>query len=188
MSDLDEKKRLIKLEIEDLFQQVNEMDVIIRNYLADRKNNVYPEHKRLIDKIRNYDIRYLTDPALEGLLDNLQWKLYYHEKSWNQWWEDADSGMQNERRCERHYCAPSHEGLNKKKKYSIDTLWDMQKNKLREHGIEGDLESKEQFKKRIHYNYTKLKKHVKDQQRVVMVFDKKRKQCVLKIEKRSYKQ
>jgi hypothetical protein len=178
----------IESEINAMAREVDHLEPKIKDYFSGKGD--YPGHREFVNKVQNYkirgtylnqsDIRYLTD-----ILDTLQSKLYYNAKSWNQWEQDAKSSRQNERRQERHYCAPDCEEQSKKPQSSTDILWDMQKNKLREKGLE-IKESKEEFTDRIKKNYHELKTKLTADQKVAMVYDKTTNRCILKIERRNY--
>jgi hypothetical protein len=178
----------IESEIKAMAREVDRLEPKIKDYFSGEGD--YPGHREFINKVQNYkirgtylnqsDISYLTD-----ILDTLQSKLYYNAKSWNQWEQDSRSSRQNERRQERHYCAPDCEEQSKKPQSSTDILWDMQKNKLREKGLE-IKESKEEFTDRIKKNYHELKTKLTADQEVAMVYDKTTNRCILKIERRNY--
>ena len=144
----------IDSEIKAMAREVDRLEPKIKDYFLAKAD--YPGHREFVDKVQNYKIRgtYLNQSDisyLTGILDTLQSKLYYNAKSWNQWEQDARSSRQNERRQERHYCAPDCEEQSKKPKSSIDILWDMQRNKLKEKGLE-IRESKEEFTSRMKEN------------------------------------
>jgi hypothetical protein len=188
MIDFDEKEEInrVEQELADLDRQVNEMDVTLRDYLTDPKRYPPPQQQRLIDRIRSYRIHHLGSSHLELLLENLQWKLFYHEKSWNQWREDSENRKANERRSERHYCAPDNEEFKSKKTSSVEMLWEIQQDKLKEHQINEPSESKEEFKQRLIHTYRQLVKEKTENQKMVLVFEKKHKRCSLKLERRNY--
>jgi len=178
----------IESEIKAMAREVDRLEPKIKDYFLGKAD--YPGHREFVDKVQNYKIRgtYLNQSDssyLIGILDTVQSKLYYNAKSWNQWEQDARSSRQNERRKERHYCAPDCEEQSNKPQSSIDILWDMQRNKLKEKGLE-IRESKEEFTSRMKKNYHELKTKMTADQKVAMVYDKTTNRCILKIERRNY--
>jgi hypothetical protein len=178
----------IESEIKAMAREVDRLEPKIKDYFLGKAD--YPGHREFVDKVQNYKIRgtYLNQSDssyLIGILDTVQSKLYYNAKSWNQWEQDARSSRQNERRKERHYCAPDCEEQSNKPQSSIDILWDMQRNKLKEKGLE-IRESKEEFTKRMKKNYRELKTKTTGDRKVAMVYDKTTNRCILKIERRNY--
>jgi hypothetical protein len=178
----------IDSEIKAMAREIDRLEPKIKDYFLGKAD--YPGHREFVDKVQNYKIRgtYLNQSDigyLTGILDTVQSKLYYNAKSWNQWEQDARSSRQNERRQERHYCAPDCEAQSKKPQLSIDTLWDMQRNKLKEKRLE-IRESKEEFTSRMKKNYHDLKTKMTGDQKVAMVYDKATHRCILKIERRNY--
>jgi hypothetical protein len=178
----------IESEIKAMAREVDRLEPKIKDYFLGKAD--YPGHREFVDKVQNYKIRgtYLNQSDisyLTGILDTVQSKLYYNAKSWNQWEQDARSSRQHERRQERHYCAPDCEEQSTKPQSSIDILWDMQRNKLEEKGLEL-RESKEEFTRRMKKNYRELKTKVAADHKVAMVYHKTTNRCILKIERCNY--
>ena len=178
----------IESEIKGMAREVDRLEPRIKDYFLGKAD--YPGHREFVDKVQNYKIRgtYLNQSDisyLTGILDTVQSKLYYNAKSWNQWEQDARSSRQHERRQERHYCAPDYKEQSTKPQSSIDILWDMQRNKLKEKGLE-NRESKEEFTRRMKKNYRELKTEMTRDQKVAMVYDRTTNRCILKIERRNY--
>ena len=65
-----------------------------------------------------------------------------------------------------------------KSQYSIDTLWDVQVEKLKQHGTD-PKESQAEFKQRMYQEYKQLSKVRKENQDVVMTYDAQEKKCKL---------
>jgi hypothetical protein len=170
-----------------LRKEIDAMDFTIRSYLVDKKNRKYPGYKRLVRKIRNYKLGYEANTHLHSLLDSLQWKQHYHLKSWDQWFEDDEKEYLRERRKEKHYVAPEPKDAIKKKKKSIEALWEMQQIKSKDHKIEGDLEPLVEFQSRIMKEYKQLKRGEKESQAIIMYYDKRRGLCDIKLEERRYR-
>jgi hypothetical protein len=178
----------IESEIKGMAREVDRLEPKIKDYFLGKAD--YAGHKEFVDKVQNYKIRgtYLNQSDisyLAGILDTVQSKLYYNAKSWNQWEQDARSSRQHERRQERHYCAPDCEEHSTKPQSSIDVLWDMQRNKLEEKGLE-NRESKDEFTRRMRKNYRELKTTMTGDQKIAMVYDKTANRCILKVERRNY--
>lgn len=174
----------IESEIEAMAREVDRLETKIKSYFLGEAD--YPGHREFVDKVQNYKIRgtYLNQSDisyLKDVLDTVQLKLYYNAKSWNQWEQDARSSRQNERRQERHYCASDYEEQSKKPQSSIDILWNMQINKLKENGLE-IRESKEEFTDRIEKNYHELKTKMTGDQKLAIVYDETTNRYILKIE------
>ena len=96
--DLHGRRKTIENELNRLTQQIHEMDQKIRFYLTDRQKNAHPRHIEFIDKIQRFRI----DPSvsnrhLESLLENVQWKIYYYQRAWNQMWENAEAAFRQNR-------------------------------------------------------------------------------------------
>jgi hypothetical protein len=184
--DLHSRRKTIENELNRLTQQIHEMDQKIRFYLADRQKNAHPRHIEFIDKIQRFRI----DPSvsnrhLESLLENLQWKIYYYQRAWNQMWENAEAAFrQNRQPVLETTPPPSPEPTNgeqaskSKSQYTIDTLWDVQVEKLKQFGSRPQ-ESQGAFKQRMYNEYKELSKIRKDKQDVVMIYDAKEKKCKL---------
>ena len=178
----------IESEIKAMAREVDRLEPKIKDYCLDKAD--YPGHREFVDKVQNYNIRssYLNQSDityLTGILDSVQSSVYYSAKSWNQWEQDATNEREKERRKERHYCAPDYEEQSKKPQSSIDILWDMQGNKLKEKGLEM-RESKEEFTSRMKENYREDKRKMIGCQQVVMVYDETTNRCILKSERRNY--
>jgi len=175
------------MEIELLSRQVEEMDGKIRAYLADRKNKPHPRHLDLIEKIQGYRVPpSISTKHLVTLLDNLQWKVHYNKRAWKQFWENAEA----QRRKEKPNIAPITENIQSVQnkditastpQYSVDTLWEIQKEKLRGYGFSEAEETKPVFKKRMIQEYKKLNQSKKETQEIILIFDKDLKLCKLDI-------
>lgn len=175
-------------EIELLSRQVEEMDGKIRAYLADRQNKPHPRHLEFIEKIQNYRIPpEISTKNLMTLLDNLQWKIHYSKQAWKQIWENAES---HKRESMAATTAMDVESIHEKTEedmvpgraqYSVDTLWEIQQEKLRVYASGESLETKSEFKKRMMQEYKDLSKRKTAGQEIVMTFDKDSKLCRLDV-------
>jgi len=186
--DLQGRRRAIENELNRMIQQIHEMDQKIRFYLADRQTNPHPRHIEFIEKIQRYRI----DPAasnkhLEALLDNLQWKIYYYHRAWNQMWENAETAYRQNIKpvleaTQESAPEPVNEKAPEKNKvqYSIETLWEIQKEKLKQHGSISP-ENRSEFKQRMYQEYKELSKVRKTNQEIVMTYDAQEKKCKLDI-------
>ncbi len=162
------------------------MDQKIRFYLSDRQKNPHPRHIEFIEKVQRYRI----DPAvsnkhLESLLDNLQWKVYYYQRAWNQMFENAEAAYRQNRQPVLDPTLPpagqaagETEPSKPRAQYSIDNLWKVQVEKLKQYGVEPQ-ETQEEFQQRMYQEYRALKKNQKENQEVVMVYDVKEQKCRL---------
>lgn len=185
MNSLDQKRKQAAVEIQLLSRQVEEMDGKIRAYLADRQNKPHPRHLDFIEKIQGFRI----DPSistrqLEALVDNLQWKVHYSKRAWKQYWENAEA----QSRKEKSQTAPVTENAKSVQnkgitpstpQYSVDTLWEIQKEKLRAYGESETKETKTAFKQRMLQEYKKLNKDKKSNQEIFLTFDPNSKHCKL---------
>ena len=63
--------------------------------------------------------------------------------------------------------------------YSVDTLWEIQKEKIRTYGYTEVKETKPEFKKRMVQEYKRLSKDKKPSQEIIMTFDVDSKHCKL---------
>lgn len=188
MSSLDQQRKQVAAEIESLSRQVDEMDGKIRAYLADRQNKPHPRHLDLIEKIQAYRL----DPSISTkhlmtMVDNLQWKVYYSKRAWKQLWENAEAQRRTQMPnapafAESAGLAQHEDSLQARAQYSVDTLWEIQKEKLRVYGYSSDVkETKSAFKKRMLREYQELSQHKKKNQEIVLTFDKESKHCKLDV-------
>ncbi len=183
----DKKRKQVEHRIAELSRQVGEMDNKIRAYLADRQRQPHPRHLEFIQKVQNFHITPdVTNRHLETLLDNLQWKVYYHQRSWKQLWENSESARNMPPPASPEPRPPSVDAASRpdessSSQYSIDNLWEIQKEKLRNYGIDTVDESKSQFKKRMISEYRKLNQSKAAGQEIVMSFDREEKKCRLEI-------
>ncbi|MBC2715811.1 MAG: hypothetical protein HF978_10925 [Desulfobacteraceae bacterium] len=187
MNSLDQRRKQVAVEIELLSRQVEEIDGKIRAYLADRQNKPHPRHVDLIEKIQGYRVDpSISTKLLVTMLDNLQWKVYYNKRAWKQLWDNAEA----QRRKEKSNTAPYTESgsadndedmVHSKAQYSVDTLWEIQKEKLRVYGYSEVKETKTAFKKRMIQEYKKLSQDKNETQEIILIFDKDSKHCKLDI-------
>ena len=185
VNSLDQRRKQAAVEIQLLSRQVEEMDGKIRAYLADRQNKPHPRHLDLIEKIQAFRI----DPGistrhLENLLDNLQWKVHYSKRAWKQFWENAEAQQRMEKPSSAPVTENAKPGQNEematsKAQYSVDTLWEIQKEKLRAYGEPETKETKAAFKQRMLQEYKKLNKDKKSNQEIFLTFDPDSKSCKL---------
>ena len=189
MSSLYQKRKRIALEIESLSRQVEEMDGKIRAYLADRQNKPHPRHLDLIEKIQGYRLDpSISTKQLMTMVDNLQWKVYYSKRAWKQLWENAEA----QRRAQMPHMpafseaaagtsgAADHD-LQSRAQYSVDTLWEIQKEKHRVYGNPDVNETKTEFKKRMLREYQQLNQQKNKNQEIVLTFDKTAGHCRLEL-------
>jgi len=73
------------------------------------------------------------------------------------------------------------EMVHSKAQYSVDTLWEIQKEKFRVYGFTEAKETKSEFKKRMIQEYKKLSREKKSSQEIIMTFDKDLMHCKLDI-------
>jgi hypothetical protein len=185
VNSLDQKRKQVAVDIQLLSRQVDEMDGKIRAYLADRQNKPHPRHLDLIEKIQGFRL----DPSistrhLETLVDNLQWKVHYSKRAWKQFWENAEVQRQkdkpNSEPITENAKSFQDEGLaTSKAQYSVDTLWEIQKEKLRAYGESETKETKAAFKRRMLQEYKKLNREKKSNQEIFLTFDPDLKSCKL---------
>ncbi len=189
MSDLMQRRREVENQLNSLIRQVDEMDARVRAYLADRENKPHPRHMEFIERIQQFrlDPRIATR-HLETILDNLQWKVYYYRRSWLQLWENAE----NIRRREAAKTAGTAANNNgqtgaepqKRPVYSVDRLWEVQQKRLAELGAGTTPENKDEFVKRIKQRYGMLASEKKDDEEIVMTFDRDEMRCTLEVKKK----
>jgi len=185
VNEIDQRRKQAAIEIQLMTRQVEEMDGKIRAYLADRKNKPHPRHLDLIEKVQGYRVpSSISTKHLVTLLDNLQWKVHYNKRAWKQFWENAEA----QRRKEKPNTAPNAENIQSVQnkdirastpQYSVDTLWEIQKEKLRGYGLSEAKETKPVFKKRMIQEYKKLNQDKKLNQEIILTFDKDSKHCKL---------
>jgi hypothetical protein len=185
VNSLDQKRKQVEVEIQLLNRQVEEMDGKIRAYLADRQNKPHPRHLDLIEKIQGFRL----DPSISTkhlvtLVDNLQWKMHYSKRAWKQFWENSEA----QRRTKKQNTPPIIENVGSPSKkdiasstpqYSVDTLWEIQQEKLRAYGEPDSKETKSAFKQRMLNEYKRLNQDKKSNQEIILTFDKDSKHCKL---------
>ena len=188
LGDIEAQRKKIEIEIAALRRQTDEMDSKIRAYLADRTRNPHPRHFDLIDKIQKFKIPGgLANKSLEVQIDSLQWKVYYAQRAWQQMWQNAEAA-QRVSRTTAPPIRPKTDALEvdmpekpdqEKTQYSVDTLWEIQQEKLKAYGYDQSIERKSAFKERMAKNYRELSEKRKAGQEIVMTFDKDEKKCRL---------
>ncbi|MCF8111354.1 MAG: hypothetical protein K9J85_07670 [Desulfobacteraceae bacterium] len=189
-----QRRKEIENELMAMRREAEEMDAKIRAYLGDRDRKPHPRHQEFIERVQ----RYRVDPAastkyLETMLDNLQWKVYYYSRAWQQLWDNADNARRQREILEKSSSAPSgpaaaqggSSGENSRI-YSVDRLWELQKQKLSALGENSAAETKEGFVQRIKERYGKLASEKKQDEEIVMKFDKKTRRCTLSLKKRNH--
>lgn len=190
MDSVEDRRKQIAVEIESLSRQVDEMDGKIRAYLADRQTKPHPRHLDLIEKIQSY--RMPADVSTKNLLnvlDNLQWKVYYSKRAWKQLWENAENLLKHQGTSmattaidvEAIHDDQSRDTVQSRAQYSVDTLWEIQREKLRVYGAGETQETKSEFKKRMMEEYKALSKRKTAGQEIVMTFDKESRLCRLDV-------
>lgn len=188
-----QRRREIENEIMSLRRQAEEMDSRIRAYLADRERKPHPRHQDFIDRIQRYRI----DPSvstkqLEAMLDNLQWKVYHYSRAWRQLWDNADAARRAQEKREKE--AASGEAAGKDREtgkagdsqriYSVDRLWEIQQQRLSKMGADPEVETREGFVRRIKKRYGELASEKKQDEEIIMKFDKKSRRCTLSLKKK----
>jgi hypothetical protein len=185
---IEEQRKQVEIDLASLGRQIDEMDSKIRAYLADKKNRPHPRHLDLIDKIQGFRIpNSVVSKHLAVLLDNLQWKLHYNKRAWNQLWEHAETQSKKHAGIQGPAVAggpASDDGdarIQTKAQYSLDTLWEIQQEKLKLYGYTDIQETKAEFKKRMIREYKALNQDKKQRQEIIMTFDKESRQCRLDV-------
>lgn len=178
----EQQRKKVENDLRRLDQEVNGMDAKLRAYLADRQNKPHPRHHELVEKIQHYRIPpAISTKHLETLLDNLQWKVFYHKKAWQQLWENAEAAFRQGRAFgttePRQSNAAAESG---KSSQPLHSFYEFQQNKLRELGA-GNQESEAEFERRIKRRYQELSRNKGDDQDIVMTFDKNKKKCTLEL-------
>ena len=187
MNSNEQRRKQVTVEIESLSRQVDEMDGKIRAYLADRQNKPHPRHLDLIEKIQAYRVTpEISTKHLATLLDSLQWKVYYNKRAWKQLWENAEAQKREGTATtaidvENIRADGEKETIQGRAQYSVDTLWEIQKEKLRAYGFGESRETKPEFKKRMMQEYKNLSKGKTADQEIFMTFDKDSKLCRLDV-------
>ncbi|RLB75330.1 MAG: hypothetical protein DRH24_19785 [Deltaproteobacteria bacterium] len=186
LEDIEKERKKLEIQIAALSRQTDEMDAKIRAYLADRSRNPHPRHFDLIDKVQKFKIPGgLANKSLEGLLDSLQWKVYYAQRAWQQMWQNAEAAQRASKTTADTTKADASEvdmpeGQNQEKsQYSVDTLWEIQQEKLKTYGYDQSIETKSAFRNRMAEDYKRLSKDRRADQEIVMTFDKDEKKCLL---------
>jgi hypothetical protein len=186
MGDMNNERRKFEGMLNALNRQVDEMDTKIRAYLGDRNANPNPRHLDLIEKIRNFRIPgQISNKTLENQLDSIQWKIFYAQKAWKQMWANAEAAQRANRNAAAKTAAPASivdtqtEETSEKSQYSVNTLWEIQKEKLRTYGTTDSAETKPEFKQRLANEYEQLNHEKKADQEIVMLFDIDQKKCRL---------
>ena len=186
-SEIEQQRKQVEQDLALISRQIDEMDSKIRAYLADKINRPHPRHLDLIERVQGYRIpNNVATKHLTVLLDNLQWKLHYNKRAWNQLWENAEVyGRKPAATSEPAFeTSTSDEGEFRKEarsQYSLDTLWEIQQEKLRQYGSGDVLETKSEFKKRMIQEYKALSQGRDQRPEIVMTFDKESRKCRLDV-------
>ncbi|RJP44312.1 MAG: hypothetical protein C4548_06095 [Desulfobacteraceae bacterium] len=190
-ADVQARRNAVEMEISRLAHEIVEVDKKVRFYLADRSQNPHPRHLDLIEKIQRYRIdSSVSNRHLETLLENLQWKIFYYQRSWRQMWDNADNARNQQPAPEASSKTTAAEIAAEKEvegdvgsrrsQYSIDHLWRIQQEKLQTYGVATD-ETRPAFNKRIAGEYKELSAKKKNGQEIVMTFDPVEKKCRLNL-------
>lgn len=188
--DIRQRRKEVENQLAVLLKQVEGMDNKIRMYLADRQNNPHPRHEELVVKIQRFRIDpAITNKYLETLLDNLQWKVYYHTHAWKQLWRNAEAKQREARKSELAGQNGQKENLAQdphgdRSIYSVDRLWEVQKQRLESLGEKAEPEVKDDFVRRIKQSYGQLASEKKESEEIYMTFDQDEKRCILEKRKR----
>ena|SRR6056297_293413 len=184
----EQQRKKVENELSRLDQEINAMDAKLRAYLADRQNKPHPRHHELVEKIQRYRIPpAISTKHLETLLDNLQWKVFYHKKAWQQLWENAEAAYRQGRAfgstMPRETTQAAESG--KSSRSSLHSYYELQQRKLNELGASAsNQESKAEFEKRIKNRYQELARNKGDDQDIVLTFDKDKKKCTLELKRK----
>ncbi len=189
------RQKLIENELRRLEQQVDSMDGKIRAYLNDRKNKSHPRYMELVERVQNYRIPPdLSTKHLETLLDNLQWKVFYHKKAWQQIWQNVEASLKNSDQSsadkagedsadERDSDRGAKESNEKKSSQSLRDFYRIQQKKLEDAGVVNQ-ESQGEFENRIREQYRELSRNRGDDQEIVMTFNREEKRCRLELKRK----
>jgi len=181
------QQKAVENELRQLEKQVEAMDGKLRAYLADRQNKPHPRHQELIEKIQRYRIPpAISTKQLESQLDNLQWKIFYHKKAWQQQWENAEAAYRQGRRfgsTNPPESPAAEEETETRSSSSIHRYWKLQQKKLNELG-EKSGETVDAFENRIKKRYRELSSAKGDDQDIVMTFNQEEKKCTLELKKK----
>ncbi|MFO7839268.1 MAG: hypothetical protein R6X08_07205 [Desulfosalsimonadaceae bacterium] len=184
----EQRRTAVEKELTELERQVEAMDGKLRAYLADRRNKPHPRHMELVEKIQRYRVPpVVSTKQLEYQLDNLQWKVYYHQKAWQQLWENAEAAYRQGRQFGAGLNEPSSQPESEQPRGpsspSMRSFWNFQQKKLDEFGG-GNQESPEEFERRIKSRYRQLAENKGDDQEIVLTFDKEDKRCTLALRRK----
>jgi hypothetical protein len=180
-----QRRKQVEEEIQLLNRHVEEMDGKISNFLADPKSKPHPRHLELIEKIQDFRIEQsVTNTHLRALVDRLQWKVHYSKKAWKIFFDNAEAQQLKKKSnlpliTERGNPDKKEDLVKSKAQYSVDTLWEIQKEKLRFYGQTEEKETKSEFKQRMLREYRKLSQNKKTDQKIFLIFDKDLAYCKL---------
>jgi len=175
------EQKKVENELRRLDKEVDAMDTKLRAYLADRQNKPHPRHHELVEKIQMYRIpAAFSTKHLETMLDNLQWKVYYHQKAWQQLWENAEAAYRQGRAFGGAASSSSAVEESEKSAGPLHSYWQLQQKKLGEIGAR-DQESEAEFESRIKQRYRELARNKGDDQEIVLTFDKDKAKCTLEL-------
>lgn len=188
-ADAQTRRHAVEMEISRLANEIMEVDKKVRFYLADRSQNPHPRHLDLIDKIQRYRIDpSISNRHLETLLENLQWKIFYYQRSWRQMWENTENARNKPSGSQVFSTGATTETMetglgggdaaSRRSQYSIDHLWQIQQEKLKARGAAAD-ETRPEFNQRIAREYKALSGRKKNSQEIVLRFDPVEKKCRL---------
>jgi hypothetical protein len=186
-------------EVDRLNRELVEMDADVVAYLKNPTEQPTPEFDRLLSRIRSLPELPHFSPALALKISNLKYKAIYFERAWHQIRENAaevagakaeGKSIPEERRKETYFCAPTEMTMGEleaKGVKVVDMLYEMQAMKFKEHGLTPEAASKETktaFKARIAGQYRQIKAHGQAGKKVVLVWNDKKQQCDLIVDRR----
>ena len=171
--DLQSQRKAVENELNRLTQQAFEIDQKIRLYLVDRNKFSCPKYKEFVDKVQSYHVvPPILNKHLEMILDNLQWKVYYYQRAWNQLLEKVYAPVQQERTAASGKPAtPSGEQEKKKKPPKGESKFIVESISAIQQIYRADSnESKDDFNKRMFREYNRLNNLRKPGQEIVATY------------------
>jgi bisphosphoglycerate-dependent phosphoglycerate mutase len=164
--------------IRDFDRQIEEMHLNVQRYLSDRSRYPHPRHEELIQTINFFEVKGLRVRSVELMIENVQFKATNRARIWKQWFEDDAKGLY--RRAKVDSDDREVETISDPR---LDKIYERAKEAWKRFGV-SDIESKNDFIKRILPSYNEARRNLKKDQRIAFTYDKNSNRVLLKVLKK----
>jgi len=166
---MDEASRVkgIISKIEQYRSEVNNMDMDVKLYLEDKTRYSYPQHEKLCDEIYKFEheVHKVNNSEVQLRLDGLMHSLLIHKRIWERWFDEDLEARKKE--------FEEHGKISRLAYKASEDIWSKQ-------GLD-PVESKQILEDRIIPQYAAAKKSLKDNQKIVFVYNKNEQRIKVKV-------